>query len=107
MVLQEIFRNNMKKYRKLAKFTQEKLAELCETDPGYIRQIEIGRRCPSMLYIEKIAVALNIAPYLLFYDESDPSLAKGRLLDKQKDAFTQALVAGVSERIHSLAGEYL
>lgn len=97
----------MKKYRKLAKFTQEKLAELCDTDPGYIRQLEIGRRCPSMLYIERIAAALKVAPYLLFYDESDPSLARGQLLDKQKEAFTRALVAGVSERIHSLTDEYL
>ncbi|GHV46016.1 transcriptional regulator [Spirochaetia bacterium] len=107
MALQEIFRINMKKYRKLAKFTQEKLAELCDTDPGYIRQLEIGRRCPSMLYIERIAAALKVAPYLLFYDESDPSLARGQLLDKQKEAFTRALVAGVSERIHSLTDEYL
>lgn len=107
MDLQEIFRINMKKYRKLAKFTQEKLAELCDTDPCYIGQLENGRRSPSMLYIERIAAALNIAPYLLFYDESDPSLTRGQMLDKQKDVFIQALIESVSERIKSFAGEYL
>lgn len=59
---------NLRKYRKKQGYTQEKLAELCNTDPCYIRQIEIGRRFPSLQYIERIASALNIAPYRLFYD---------------------------------------
>jgi transcriptional regulator with XRE-family HTH domain len=42
---------NMKKYRKQAGVTQEKLAELCNTDPAYIGQIETGRRFPSIIYI--------------------------------------------------------
>jgi len=70
MALQQVFMANMKKHRKQLGFTQEKLAEICNTDPCYIRQIEIGRRFPSLTYIERIAAALNIAPYRLFYDES-------------------------------------
>jgi len=70
MALQQVFMTNMKKRRKQLGFTQEKLAEICNTDPCYIRQIEIGRRFPSLVYIERIASALNIAPYRLFYDES-------------------------------------
>jgi transcriptional regulator with XRE-family HTH domain len=71
MELQAIFSENMKKYRKQVKLTQEKLAELCETDHRYIGQIETGRRCPSLEYVGKIATALNIAPYRLFYDETN------------------------------------
>ena len=107
MALQQIFMMNMKRHRKQAGFTQEKLAELCDTDPGYIRQIEIGRRFPSIAYIERIAAALNIAPYRLFYDESDPSLVHGRLQAMQKDAFTDTLVKDVSERIRAIADNYL
>jgi len=70
MALQQVFMTNMKKRRKQLGLTQEKLAEICNTDPCYIRQIEIGRRFPSLAYIERIAAALNIAPYRLFYDES-------------------------------------
>jgi len=62
---------NLKKRRKELGFTQDKLAEICKTNPGYIRQIEIGRRFPSVTYIERIAKALNIAPYRLFYDGID------------------------------------
>ena len=71
MVLKQIFLTNMKNRRKQLGLTQEKLAEICNTDSGYIRQIEIGRRFPSLEYIERIAKALNTAPFRLFYDESE------------------------------------
>ena len=70
-MIQEIFIANMRKYRKRAGLTQEKLAELCGTEPVYIGQIETGRRCPSFDYAERIAAALNVAPWRLFFDESD------------------------------------
>jgi len=75
MKIQAIFSANMKKYRKKANMTQEKLAEMCSTDHRYIGQIENGLRCPSLEYVERIASALNIAPYLLFYDETNGLMA--------------------------------
>ncbi|MCL2069445.1 MAG: helix-turn-helix transcriptional regulator [Treponema sp.] len=71
MAIQAVFAANMKKFRKKAKLTQEKLAEICGTDHRYIGQIETGVRCPSLDYVEKIAAALNIAPYHLFYDDTN------------------------------------
>jgi len=68
MRIQTVFSKNMKKYRKEAKLTQEKLAEICGTDHRYIGQIETGTRCPSLEYVERIATALNVEPYLLFYE---------------------------------------
>jgi transcriptional regulator with XRE-family HTH domain len=69
MALKQIFIVNLKKFRKIEKISQMKLAELCNTDVSYIGQIEIGRRFPSMEMIEKIARALKLAPYRLFMDE--------------------------------------
>ena len=43
-----------------------KLAEYCHTSPGYIGEIEIGRKFPSTEMIEKIAQILRIEPYHLF-----------------------------------------
>lgn len=63
------FSYNLRKYRKRANFTQEKLAELLGTDFRYIGQIETGRRCPSLEFIGKLAAVLNVAPYKLFYDK--------------------------------------
>jgi transcriptional regulator with XRE-family HTH domain len=103
MKIQAVFAGNMKKYRKLAKITQEKLAELCDTDHRYIGQIETGRRCPSLEFIEKIAIALNIAPYLLFYDETDIEGVAARHRE-QKQKIKTMLIENVS-RICSMIDE--
>ena len=47
-----------------------KLAELCDTAPSYIGEIEIGRRFPSIKLIEKIAKVLNVEPYRFFINDT-------------------------------------
>ena len=47
-----------------------KVAELCQTAPSYIGEIEIGRRFPSINLIEKLAKILNVEPYRFFIDET-------------------------------------
>jgi len=47
-----------------------KLAELCNTAPSYIGEIEIGRRFPSLKLIEKIAQVLTVEPYRFFIDDA-------------------------------------
>lgn len=49
-----------------------KLAELCDSSTSYIGQIEIGNKFPSIDMIERMAQALQVKPYLLFFDEFDP-----------------------------------
>lgn len=75
MRIQTIFSKNLKKYRKKAKLTQEKLAELCESDYRYIGQIETGNRSPSLEFVGKIASALSIPPFFLFVDKTDNLLS--------------------------------
>ena len=67
----KVFAWNMKKYRKKRGLTQEKLAEILDTDTSYIGQIEINKGTPSMEMAEKIAKALNIEPFRLFVDDND------------------------------------
>lgn len=71
MSLQDDFVSNLKTYRKRENLTQEKLAELCNTDTAYIGQIETKRRFPSIPLIEKIASALKCEPYMLFRPQSN------------------------------------
>jgi len=61
-----VLAENMKKYRKLHKISQEKLAEKICTAPNYIAQIEVGKRFPSASMLERIAMALNIDTPELF-----------------------------------------
>jgi transcriptional regulator with XRE-family HTH domain len=97
MGLQQVFIGNLRKYRKKAALTQEKLAELCECDTSHIRQIEIGRRFPSIRYIERIAAALGVKPHLLFFDEN-PRPPDGGALDEA--APPESLTAAATPRRH-------
>jgi transcriptional regulator with XRE-family HTH domain len=70
MDLDELFVRNVKKWRKNRGLSQKKLAERCEAAHTYIRQIEGGSRKPSFAFIGKLADALSIEAYQLFYDET-------------------------------------
>ena len=47
MDLQDVFISNLKRFRKEQHITQEKLAELRNTETSYIGQIETKKRLPS------------------------------------------------------------
>ena len=70
MDLTHIFVRNLKKWRKNRGFSQKTLAQRCNAAHSYIRQIESGTGHPSFAFIEKLASALNVEPYKLFYDET-------------------------------------
>ena len=82
--------------------SQEKLAEKCKTAHSYIRQIECGNRTPSFAFIGKIANALQIEPYQLFYDEA----AQGQSMQKKRMKAIQAkLLESVTDDIKAAFDE--
>jgi len=102
MGVKDVFVLNLKKYRKEKKISQMALAELCGTSTSYIGQIEIGNRFPSIEMIEKIAEALQIKPYLLFFTErgnelpeTKPQNKKDTLSDAMKDELIKRLTDAV------------
>ena len=97
MEILSIFKHNLRKYRKRAKLTQEKLAELCDTDFRYIGQIETGRRCPSLEFIGRIAAALNIAPYQLFYDKNDTEDVPETLNNAKKQKIKSIIIENATK----------
>lgn len=64
--LRDLLIFNIKYYRYLNNFSQEKLAELCRLSPRYITDVKRGLHCPTIPKIESIAKAFNIEPYQLF-----------------------------------------
>jgi transcriptional regulator with XRE-family HTH domain len=66
MTLKQIFIKNLKDFRKKEGLSQMQLAEYCGISSGYIAEIEIGKKFPSISVIEKIAAILKVEPYLLF-----------------------------------------
>jgi transcriptional regulator with XRE-family HTH domain len=70
MDLDQLFVHNVKKWRKNMGLSQKSLAERCNAAHSYIRQIESGSGKPSFAFIGKLANALGIEVYQLFYDEA-------------------------------------
>jgi transcriptional regulator with XRE-family HTH domain len=95
MNLQELFIVNLKEYRKLRKISQLELAEECESAQTYISELEMGKKSPSLLMVERIAAALGIEAVYLFKNEP-PSEGRKRLSHIQKremaDRMRSALV---------------
>lgn len=65
MSLKDVFKENVKYYRKQLKLTQESLTKLSGVSTNYIGEIERTGRKATLETIEKVANGLNIDPSLL------------------------------------------
>lgn len=75
--LKDLLTFNIKYYRYLNNYSQEKLAELSNLSSRYITDIERGLHCPTIQKIEVIAKSLNLEPYQLFMNvERDNKIIK-------------------------------
>ena len=89
MNLDQLFVFNLKKLRKSMGLSQKTLADRCNTAHSYIRQIESGRGHPSFVFIGKLADALNIEPYQLFYDETEKKSDQSKYIELLKMEFLE------------------
>ena len=62
--------------RKECGFTSEKLAELCNINATYLRQIEAGTKVPSLPVFVTICDALKVSPSFLLADSLQSTEAK-------------------------------
>ena len=79
--LKKLLASNMKKQRRKLGISQAMLAERLDTSTHYIAMIELERKTPSLLMVERIAKALQIDPPELF---SMRSIASNSLEEMQK-----------------------
>jgi transcriptional regulator with XRE-family HTH domain len=70
--LKDIFIQNLKYYRNLKGFSQEKLSNLLNKGFNYINTIECGKSTPPIDMIEQIAAVLEVDPALLFKADGCP-----------------------------------
>ena len=64
--LRDLLIFNIKYYRYLNGYSQEKLAKLSNLSSRYITDVERGLHCPSIPKLEAIAKSLNVEPFILF-----------------------------------------
>ncbi len=69
MQIKELLGKRIKELRKKQGLTQEKLAEMAKIETPSLSNIENGKNYPNHITLDKIANALNVAPYELFLFE--------------------------------------
>lgn len=81
--LQKVFIANLKQERNSAGLTQEAIAEKIGITHKYYGALELGYKFPSVQTLEKIAKALDIAPYRLFVGrESRTEMDPAEVIDR-------------------------
>jgi len=103
MELHQLFIQNLKRWRKAIGVSQKELAEKCGTSHSYIRQLESGSGSPSFSFIGKIANALQIEPYQLFYDEMVKSNKSARI--KYMESVQKKLVVSFENEVQNAFDE--
>ena len=83
-IVQEAFCINLKWYRFDRGLTQERLAELSNTTPKYISDLERGKFCPSLSKLQDIAKALNVEPYELLKPDNFQDSVDYKRIDERR-----------------------
>jgi len=73
--IQKILALNIRKRRKQLGYTQMQLAEQCNVSTSFIGEIELCKKFPSAVTLQKLVDVLHISPSTLFFDEYN--LVKG------------------------------
>ena len=79
--IKEILAANIRENRRKRGLTQEKLAEKADMSLHYLATLELGNNFPSGEMLEKLAKALDIQPFQLFYPSATP---EGALLQLEQ-----------------------
>ena len=79
----EILSTNIKLIRKERHLTQEQLAERTELTVKYISHLERGLSFPSAESLDKIASALKVPVYRLFFPEGQTSIVPRDVLKRE------------------------
>ena len=101
MYLERLVIDNIKRIRKEKGFSQEKLAEACNTATSYIGLLEIYRNVPKLSTIEKIAKALNVDPLIFFQDPQKNPPDREYEINSKKEKILLALDKEIDYILHN------
>ena len=97
--IREVLAQNLKINRLKLGFTQENLAEKADISTHYLAMIELAQKFPSANMLERIARALEIEPYELFYMPSPAENALERLQEAVLSNIEQVVAKSIKETL--------
>ena len=102
--LKKILAHNMKEQRRNLGVTQAALAERVGTSTHYIAMIELERKTPSLLMLDRIALALEIDPPELFSMRSMPSKSLRNIQKKVLEDIEKSVNHVINEHLQAIEG---
>lgn len=101
------FGERVRAARKQLGITGEKLSEACNIDPSYLRQIECGRKLPSLSMFIILCRELKVSPAVLLadylpapeYEERDQLHELYRTLTPEQKRAVKSLAESVVRRM--------
>jgi len=100
--LRKLLAFNMREKRRLLGISQAALAERINTSTHYIAMIELERKTPSLIMLERIAVALEIDPPELFSMRNFPSNLLRNLKKTVLEDIEKAVNIIITERLDEI-----
>ena len=97
MYLEKLVVDNIKRIRKEKGFSQEKLAEACNTATSYIGLMEIHRNIPKLSTIERIARALDVDPLIFFKDPGKNTPENKKEMNRKKKKLVSILIKEIDD----------
>lgn len=101
--IKEVLARNLKLNRIKLDLTQEKLAEKANISTHYLAMLELAHKFPSADMLERLARALEIEPYELFYMPSSAETAIKELQETVviniEKAVTEAVEKAIGNRL--------
>ena len=93
------FIQKLRFFRKRARLTQAKLAELCDVSTGTIGNIETGLTKPSFDLIIQMAISIGVTPSEFFSTDSDDFRSKDSLTNTQYEIVRDTMSSVIDEAI--------
>ncbi len=100
-----ILSKNIKRFREKAGYSQAQLAEKIDASQNHIYQLEGGVRFPSASMLDKLAKALNVEFYELFfnYEKLVPADERKKIVKQFGDRFNSLLAQCVEDTLPNLS----
>jgi transcriptional regulator with XRE-family HTH domain len=97
--IREVLARNLKINRLKLGLTQEKLSGKADISTHYLAMVELARKFPSADMLERLATALEVEPYELFYMPSTAENALERLQETVAANIGQIVERAIKETL--------
>jgi len=103
--LKKLLAFNMKEQRRILGISQAALAERINTSTHYIAMIELERKTPSLIMLERIALALELDPPELFSMRKVPAVSLRKIQKSVLEDMEKAVIKVINDHMDKIEND--